>query len=62
VRFHGAGAEVTSPDIRETELIELVQQGPEEHDHGSGAARRVEVHRREVEADRGSDLEVVAVR
>ena len=62
VGFHRPGAEVAPSDVGEAELVELVQQGPQEHDHGAGAARCVEVHPREVEAGRGSDLEVVAVR
>ncbi len=62
VGLHGPVAEVTSPDVGQAELIELVQQRPEEHDHRAGSTGSFEVHGREIEVGRGSDLEVVALR
>ena len=49
------------PAYGQLEGGQLVEQRPEEHDDGAGAAGGVDVDAREVEARRGHDLEVVAV-
>ena len=62
VREHCAGPEITPAHIGQAEFVELMQQGPQEHDDCAGAPRRLKVHSREVEASRRGDLQVIAAR
>ncbi len=61
VRRDRPRAEVAAARVRDLEVVHAVQQGTEEHDDATGAARRLRVHGVQVEFGRRHDLQVVAV-